>query len=374
MRTPNNLNSSPQLEPLELPAPEVVPEAFEANIEPRRFGLTALRNTWRRIRDRRQPMVHLPDGQTIEDPVVPESAILPEDIFGLPPVSAAETPVQEAPEQSEQHAPQMEQAPFAQYFDKLVSPTALQEERTTLHDAYQARSPENTAQRQHELEGELSEARQTEDEGRFSAASQALRKLEDDIESRYAIYERLGTMERAPKALALNVEAPQATAIQEAALAGPRMDETHFMQLSEVDQHLPEDDKWVMITREKGQGPIELPVKNFVYAAQLGSWQAGRVERGKVDEAGRTVESRDVIENYRNREAHTAPPLERVSGYVQPNGLILYATESGAHRTAAAVLRGDETIKTDSLRLYKLADNIVPLPEPISPSTEATAA
>lgn len=110
--------------------------------------------------------------------------------------------------------------------------------------------------------------------------------------------------------------------------------------------------------------PFEIPVTNIVSAGSIESW-AGR-DRGEGDKtytksSGEHVTGRslDAIIDYAKRES-SLPPLDEVDAFVQPNGMIIYVSPSSNHRTAAAIARGDATVKIKGpVNLFVINKNFV---------------
>jgi hypothetical protein len=98
--------------------------------------------------------------------------------------------------------------------------------------------------------------------------------------------------------------------------------------------------------------PVRLPTRNFVSAPEMIDWDHGRD----------TSFSMRKIRAYARMRSQ-APPIERVGAYVQPDGRTLFSVnQDGAHRVAAAHLRGDKTIRVgSSVAVYRLDQNILPI-------------
>lgn len=143
----------------------------------------------------------------------------------------------------------------------------------------------------------------------------------------------------------------------------PRMHDQHFITRDTLLAQTP-DRSQAIILESDPEGPfMHLPVRNFVYAEGFVSWQEGRGHNvKKVDEHGVRTPSSELLRSYAARTTQ-APPLEKVVGFVQPNGLVLYTTRQGSHRTAAAIARGDQSVEVRTLSLLMLEDNIVSLEE-----------
>lgn len=106
------------------------------------------------------------------------------------------------------------------------------------------------------------------------------------------------------------------------------------------------------------ENPIKLPVSNFVYASTFEDWNKGRA--GTRTPGG--ITSRERIRSYA-RQATPMPPIGFVSANIQPDGRVLYASiQDGAHRVAAAHLRGDEYIDVGrSVVVHRLSKDILPV-------------
>lgn len=98
--------------------------------------------------------------------------------------------------------------------------------------------------------------------------------------------------------------------------------------------------------------PVSLPTRNFISAPAMIDWDHGRD----------TTTSRRKIRAY-TRHSSQAPPIGMVAAYVQPDGRTLFsAIQDGAHRIAAAHLRGDPTILVgNSIAVYRTPQNILPV-------------
>lgn len=94
----------------------------------------------------------------------------------------------------------------------------------------------------------------------------------------------------------------------------------------------------------EGASPDEwstaLPVRLFVHAPDFVDWKRGRADKKNGKSSAR------VIRQYARQSADTAPPIQHVMVYVQPDGKVFSTLEGdGAHRLAAAMRRGDEQIR-----------------------------
>ncbi len=110
--------------------------------------------------------------------------------------------------------------------------------------------------------------------------------------------------------------------------------------------------------KARSEWPVALPTNNFVFAPEMNNWVDGRGCPKYI--GGRTVESRQLIADYA-RQSTLAPPIGEVIAHVQPNNLVLYSVNlDGAHRTAAAMLRGDEGVNVgDTIYFERLNEDIV---------------
>lgn len=103
--------------------------------------------------------------------------------------------------------------------------------------------------------------------------------------------------------------------------------------------------------------PIQLPVRNFVHATGLEDWNQGR---GGYKSGHGSGSSRQTIRSYAKKTT-PMPPIGMVTAHVQPDGHVLYASvQDGAHRVAAAHLRGDQSIAVGGTVVVKrLSDNVI---------------
>lgn len=93
----------------------------------------------------------------------------------------------------------------------------------------------------------------------------------------------------------------------------------------------------VVATMGVDSPPVDIPLTLFITAEEFVSWEEGR----GVDTEGRPA-SRNKIEDFASRET-PIPPVDDISLYVLPDGEV-YAKANNAHRVAAAMRRGQETI------------------------------
>jgi uncharacterized ParB-like nuclease family protein len=107
--------------------------------------------------------------------------------------------------------------------------------------------------------------------------------------------------------------------------------------------------KLVVDAREQ---PLNLPLASVVSAAGLESWETGRGKIGLKDTGGaRNRRSADVIQEYAARPTDF-PPVEGANVLLTNDGQMLVEVTSGAHRTAAAKMRGDETLACSEVAIY----------------------
>ena len=99
---------------------------------------------------------------------------------------------------------------------------------------------------------------------------------------------------------------------------------------------------------------VSLPVDKFVYAPGLTDWQHGRADTKNGQP------SSYVIGKYARMPADTAPPIQHVLVYSQPNGeMFCGLTGDGAHRLAAAKRREDNTIRARDVTFVRLDENVL---------------
>jgi len=100
---------------------------------------------------------------------------------------------------------------------------------------------------------------------------------------------------------------------------------------------------------------FEVPLANVVYASSfIDSWADERMKSPEEPNSV-TKNSIAVVKDYAERET-ALPPAEGVMAYIQPNGIILFGVNGSNHRTAAAIARGDETLKIDGNMQIKILE------------------
>ncbi len=91
---------------------------------------------------------------------------------------------------------------------------------------------------------------------------------------------------------------------------------------------------------DKTEWAIPLPVRGAVSVVGIDSWANGRVDGQKNGKP-----SRKTIRDYARMDGRTAPPVQRATVYVQPDGRTFWELSGdGAHRLAAAKRRDDHSI------------------------------
>lgn len=101
--------------------------------------------------------------------------------------------------------------------------------------------------------------------------------------------------------------------------------------------------------------PFEIPLSLITHAAGFDSWK-GRHDATKSWNSafgGGTMASLDVIKHYAGLPTEL-PPVSEVRVVIGRNGALVCDNGSGdSHRIAAAILRGDATIKANSLKFVR---------------------
>jgi hypothetical protein len=110
---------------------------------------------------------------------------------------------------------------------------------------------------------------------------------------------------------------------------------------------------------------ISVPTANIVSASDFASWKGrdwdGMGNKSIVNRDGQAVTkpSFEVIKDYAERPTEL-PPLEGIHAYIQPNGIVIYKASPSNHRTAAAIARGQETVKmSGEIQVFGLDRNLV---------------
>lgn len=121
------------------------------------------------------------------------------------------------------------------------------------------------------------------------------------------------------------------------------------------------------VTLDKVEGkPYEVPLSAVVSAAGFDSWEGRNPRQYKSWNSkygGGDMKSLAVIKHYAGLETEL-PPVGKMNVYVQPDGQVFCDNNSGdSHRIAAAILRGQDTIKADELEFILLEKNLVEGPK-----------
>jgi hypothetical protein len=98
----------------------------------------------------------------------------------------------------------------------------------------------------------------------------------------------------------------------------------------------------------KPSRPIAVPIGMFINALALESWRGRSAGIYKEDRP-----SHEVIEEYAAMTS-PPPPIDTATAYLLPDGRVLFSGQE-AHRTAAAIRRGDQHIEV--IRLYVLDES-----------------
>ena len=134
------------------------------------------------------------------------------------------------------------------------------------------------------------------------------------------------------------------------------LDSFHFMN-----EKMRLDGDKLSLKGDRAGDSFAIPLSLFVSAPTFTSWSGRNDANGKgwnsLDGSG-VASSMDVIKHYASLPTEL-PPLESINIYVQPDGRPFVADSDGSHRTAAAFLRGDTTIKAGSVNFVMLDSNIL---------------
>ena len=177
---------------------------------------------------------------------------------------------------------------------------------------------------------------------------------------RYSYERELYAMGEHPGLLCANSRSPIAIKVANIVQSGAIPAEQSFVSFEHPSflkaQEASESINYETISGDK---PLQIRTQAFVGAQGFTeSWHAGRGKYNKIIGDEPALPSSQVIQRYKALSAITAPPIEGAIGYIQPDGKIVYISDS-AHRTAAAVLRGDEYVYVKKLNLYPMKQTLV---------------
>lgn len=119
--------------------------------------------------------------------------------------------------------------------------------------------------------------------------------------------------------------------------------------------------KRITVEARKG-APLEVPTNLMMYAEGFTSWQGrgeGHEQTAKSEYGQETMSSLDVIRHYAGLSTEI-PPVDEIRVYVQPDGKVFCDNNTGdSHRIAAAMLRGQQSIKADNITFISLNKNVL---------------
>lgn len=340
-----NSSQTPHAEESQYSKPEVH-ASFEQPIRPLRLSLAGLRGVWHRLRG-------------VEQQTRPErtesSGILGEQV-SQGAVSEEIASITEPETENIETAPKPVTVAL---FENLIDTQALITERKYLAIDFGNRTSDWIRRQLAGARSKLAEAEESRNMDRARIERQRVNELETFTDERYSIGERLNYMNQNRAALMMHPADERATALLASLAATELPVQQRFIGQQKLDEAMSDVGQRIFIDRGRHDEPIRLPVHNFVSAYGMQSWEGGR-KRGvlKENDEGKVLQSAEIIADYAQRTTQ-APPIERVHAYIQPNGIALYATEGGSHRTAAAVLRGDQAIQANSLIVHQIATNFV---------------
>lgn len=121
---------------------------------------------------------------------------------------------------------------------------------------------------------------------------------------------------------------------------------------------------------------FKIPVSNIVSAGSFDHWFGndknlyGKYPAGKsyTKATGEHVigPSEGAIMDYAHRST-PLPPLEGISAFVQPNGIVIFKADVSNHRTAAAIAQGMTEVEVEGdIRVEVINKNFIPLEQTIS--------
>ena len=304
--------------------------------------------------------------------------------------------IKQKPENNDNNSPEYisELPSVRQQLESLASDEALSSELANLqyelaNDSDYLMFPETETEIDH-LKAEL---RETESTTRAFQLRRQIRDLEKGLQSnpKYIHYVHskviVKTLEQSPKR-PVYADSPEGglliNALQSETGINPLNDQAPFMDYNsntaEAWKYVPEaaikdyldsfhfiNDKMrlegnmVLLRNDQHSDPFVIPTSLFASAPGFESWSGRDDANGKVWNSpyGSDVSSSiDVMRHYASLPTEL-PPLESINIYVQPDGRLFVADSGGSHRTAAAFLRGDTTIKSKSVDFVMLDHNIL---------------
>lgn len=156
--------------------------------------------------------------------------------------------------------------------------------------------------------------------------------------------------------------------------------ERTFFETNQARRESSETRKLVIDTHK--EEPLEIPLDLIVNAAGFDSWLgreghgSGKQVTGKYQQQyDSKIPSLEVIKHYASLPSEL-PPVGRIDLYIQPNGVIFGDNNEGdSHRIAAAILRGDTTIKANQVSIRCVDQNwLEAAPSPVETEAATSSA
>ena len=240
-------------------------------------------------------------------------------------------------------------------FEDLVAAESVLAEQQAAAEAIERLSPSAVALRETELMAAYQDVvrDQPHNEARRQEISKEMHEL--DYMGRKYFYRagmRKYEMEQHPEQLWLDM-----ADTEKIAPVKEMVEQTPHLPSQQIITSIPDVSGWPTIALDGDRThSLAIPCVNMVYAEGFESWETGRPTT-KMPDVGRITSSKEVIDNYAARETKI-PPIDAL-GFIQPNGIIVYAVRDGTHRAAAALQRGEEYIEAQHLRLVRVDYNLV---------------
>lgn len=223
-------------------------------------------------------------------------------------------------------------------------------------------APERVAAEDDRLILEAQIARDIGDGETMMQTSANLAQLDRAVKHREAAQRNLENMQRHPEQIWCNSDTVLGQKAADFIETAPAPAAQHFIGHNDhrIRDILQRPDKLVFSVMP-GEEPLTIRTTAFVGAELFDkSWEEGRGDTSeKRDDAdGTKLTSSQMIVRYAAMPPETAPAVERVDGFIQPDGNTVYIS-SNAHRVAAAIMRGGEVIRVKEVHLRHIDEQLV---------------
>lgn len=249
-------------------------------------------------------------------------------------------------------------------FNALTSPEGVEAETQRLHDEMNLFLDENNQwdeKKANNFENFLAHKAFQLEEKEDKEAVSMLRQTRKQFYRIESDYRRYLDMTYEKPIIAITIDDPRGQAIIRAGESKSRhSDRQIFIPINtptlqrSLDNNTPRLFMQDINTQKPGTGSIAVN-RLVAVGASFKSWTSGYAGVGNKREEGtqNVKKSADLISDYAERSTEI-PPLEEVTALITTDGAIYYMATGGAHRAAAAIMKGQERLDATTIVFRKI--------------------